>query len=381
MTSAPESTPSQHGLDVSAVGEAAAVLNLQRGSAAVADSVACLFPQHDAAVRDFLQAGALPPASAYAARAVRRFMIDPVRTIADRGGKGWRSYAMLVACEAVGGDSSPLRPFVGVIELLHVGSLIVDDVQDGSTLRRGGPCCHEEVGVPLAINAGNSAYFLWDRLVGCMPVPAEERVELYRLYFECMRAAHAGQALDIAGLSDLMTEAVRSGDAAALLDAVTTIHTYKTGAPVSLCLSTGAIVGLASKAQRAALAGHAVSMGIAFQIGDDVLNLRGFAQHLKEPGEDIAGGKVTYPVAWAFCRLPRSKREDLWARLAARDGSRRNVQAVLGILESVDACGGALAEAESQMNHTWSVLAPLLPETRAKAELHAYGALLLRRHY
>jgi geranylgeranyl pyrophosphate synthase len=381
MTSAQESTPSHHGLDVEAVGEAGAILNLQRGSAAVAESVAFLFPQHEAGVRDLLQVGTLPPASAHAARAVRRFMIDPVRTIADRGGKGWRSYAMLVACEAVGGDSAPLRPFIGVIELLHVGSLIVDDVQDGSRLRRGGPSCHEEVGVPLAINAGNSAYFLWDRLVGCMPVSAEERMELYRLYFECMRAAHAGQALDIAGLSDCMAEAVETGDGALLLDAITTIHTYKTGAPVSLCLSTGAIVGRASNAQRAALAGYAVSMGTAFQIGDDVLNLRGFEQNLKEPGEDISAGKVTYPVAWAFCRLPRSKREDLRARLAARDGSHQNVQAVLGILESVDACGGALAEAESQMHHTWSVLDPLLPETCAKAALRAYGALLLRRHY
>jgi geranylgeranyl pyrophosphate synthase len=122
-------------------------------------------------------------------------------------------------------------------------------------------------------------------------------------------------------------------------------------------------------------------MGVAFQIGDDVLNLRGFEQNLKEPGEDIAGGKVTYPVAWAFCRLPRAKREDLRARLAAGDGSSQNVRAVMDILESVDACAGALAEAESQMSHAWSALEPLLPETRAKAALRAYGSLLLRRHY
>jgi hypothetical protein len=44
-------------------------------------------------------------------------------------------------------------------ELIHVGSLIVDDIQDGSDLRRGGPTVHKAYGVPLAINAGSSAYF------------------------------------------------------------------------------------------------------------------------------------------------------------------------------------------------------------------------------
>merc|ERR1719409_54517 len=64
-------------------------------------------------------------------------LMAPVREIADRGGKSWRSYGALACCDIVGGDS---RKF------MHVGSLIVDDIQDDSMTRRGGPCAHLKYG-------------------------------------------------------------------------------------------------------------------------------------------------------------------------------------------------------------------------------------------
>lgn len=308
-------------------------------------------------------------------------MVEPVREIADRGGKSWRSSAMLVACEAVGGDPGPLEDFVGVIELLHVGSLIVDDVQDGANVRRGGPSCHVQSGVPLAINAGTSAYFLFDRLVTGSSLPEPTQLRLYRLFFECMRAAHAGQALDLAGVEHLADRAAATGDAAPLIDAVSTIHVHKTGVPVVLCLLIGAIAGRASEAVIDAMAQYGIAMGLAFQVGDDVLNIRGFQHNLKEPGEDIAGGKVTYPIALAFERLPAEQRRELHERVTRRDGSEENVRSVIALLESVDACARSLAAAEGALDRAWAALDPLIAESPAKGRLRGYGSLFLRRHY
>src|SRR6185503_16205713 len=93
-------------------------------------------------------------------------------------------------------------------ELLHVGSLIIDDVQDDSDVRRGGPACHKLYGEALAINAGCASYFLAQIPVGMSNLSESLRVNIYETYFEAVRAAHAGQALDIDSLVSLMPSVV-----------------------------------------------------------------------------------------------------------------------------------------------------------------------------
>ena len=66
----------------------------------------------------------------------------------------------LSCMDLVGGDSQQFAHWLALPELLHVGSLIIDDVQDDSDVRRGGPACHKMYGEPLAINAGCASYFL-----------------------------------------------------------------------------------------------------------------------------------------------------------------------------------------------------------------------------
>ena len=354
---------------------------LSRASHMVLRSVDRLFNRSVSGVVELVRVGRLGLVSSESAARIRHAMVDPVREIADRGGKGWRSSAMLVACEAVGGDPGPLQNYLGVIELLHVGSLIVDDVQDNATVRRGGPSCHTQIGVPLAINAGTSAYFLFDRLVTGLPLSAAAKLRLYQLFFECMRAAHAGQALDLAGVEALAQQAASSGDAAPLIDAVSTIHAHKTGIPVVLCLLIGATVGKARDVTVDAMAQYGIAMGLAFQIGDDVLNVRGFQDSLKQTGEDIANGKMTYPVALAFERLPAEQRRELLACLNRRDGSEENVRCVVRLLDKADACARSLAVAEDALERAWAGLERHLPESPAKHQLRSYGSLFLQRHY
>ena len=78
----------------------------------------------------------------------------------------------------------------------EIDVLIVDDIQDVSEERRGGPCAHLIYGEPLCINAGTAAYFMCEHLIKAPNLTDSQLNKVYQLYFACLRGGHAGQALD-----------------------------------------------------------------------------------------------------------------------------------------------------------------------------------------
>lgn len=311
-----------------------------------------------------------------------RALIKPIREITDRGGKSWRSYAALACCDVVGGDSRQYTRWLAMPELLHVGSLIVDDVQDRSTIRRGGPACHLLYGEPLAINAGTAAYFLTQRLMTSKDISAASRLRLYDLYFETMRAGHAGQALDLDGMSAVMAEVVETGDAALLERRVIATHRLKTAAPAGSLARMGAIVGGGTEAQIEAVGSFFEALGLAFQLVDDVLNLRGFKGELKSAGEDVGNGTITVPVAKAMGRLDREDRQWLAATLASKPKeSPRVIAEVIEKLESCGALDACAADAREMVEAAWRRAEPLLDDSMPKIMLRAFGWYVLERHY
>jgi geranylgeranyl pyrophosphate synthase/predicted secreted hydrolase len=310
-----------------------------------------------------------------------RALIKPVREISDRGGKSWRSYAALACCDVVGGDSRKFVQWLSMPEFMHVGSLIVDDVQDKSTVRRGGPACHMVYGEPLAINAGTAAYFLGQKLLHSDEVSPVKRLQLYDLYFEVLRAGHAGQALDIDGLHDAMPAIVESGDSLALEKRVLATHRLKAGVPAGCLARMGAVVGGGSDAQIDAVGEFFESLGLAFQIVDDVLNLRGFKNNLKSRGEDITNAVITLPVAKAMARLDRDKRRALWKTLQSRP---TDPVIVSGVVEQLETCGAVQAcadQANELVERAWWKMEPLIEDSMPKLMMRAFGWYVLERHY
>jgi geranylgeranyl pyrophosphate synthase/predicted secreted hydrolase len=305
----------------------------------------------------------------------------PLREIALRGGKAWRSYALLACIEAVGGDPDRLRHWLTLPELMHSGSLILDDVADSSTIRRGGPACHVVHGHATAINVGGAAPYLALVVLLRDGLSMEERAMLYEHCHEGLRAAYLGQALDIAGLSALVPAVVESGDARALEEQVYVTHRLKSAAPPAMLARVAVRIARGSQAQQDALATLFGAYGLAFQIVDDVLNLRGFEGKLKTVGEDIVEGKVTAPVAKAFGLLDRDERGAL--SVALRDGS-RDAAAVERAIRMVERCGAldaCMADARAIVERAWAEAAPLLRDSNAKIMLRAFGYYVLERHY
>lgn len=305
----------------------------------------------------------------------------PVREIADRGGKSWRSYAALACCDVVGGDSRKWVKWLAMPELMHVGSLIVDDVQDESDVRRGGPAAHHVYGTAHAINAGTAAYFMGQRLLVGDDVSDRTKLRLYDLYFDALRAGHAGQAIDLDGVDRFVPEVLESGDAEPLIERIIAIHRLKTGAPASALSKMGAVVGGGTDAQIEAVGRFFEALGIAFQIVDDILNLRGFERKLKQRGEDLTNGLVTLPVAVALGRLPEAERRALYADIAAKPTDPVEVARLVEIIESCGALDACDRMATDRVEEAWSRFDALVPDSAVKIMLRAFGWFVLQRHY
>lgn len=309
-------------------------------------------------------------------------VIQPIRSIIDRGGKSWRSYAALACCDIVGGDAQKARHWLSLPELMHVGSLIVDDVQDESVIRRGGPSCHELFGVPLAINAGSACYFISQiSMYSDHDISDSDKLRIYQYYFEALRAGHSGQALDIYGLDYLMDDIIEDNIGHILEEKVMAIHKLKCAAPSYYLARIGTVIGGGSEAQNNALATFYEALGIAFQIIDDTLNISGFKDNLKTKAEDISSGKITYPVAKAMHRLGKTDRQRLWYLLQQKTEDHDLIKEAIDLLVKVDALQLCEQEARSIMDAGWQAMDPHVRDSMVKLNLRAFSWFVLDRHY
>lgn len=316
-------------------------------------------------------------------------LIAPFREIADRGGKSWRSYGALACIDVVGGDSRLFKAWLAMPEFMHVGSLIVDDIQDKSETRRGGQCAHLIYGEDICINAGTAAYFQFQTIMGETPVTDTKMVRIYDLYFQALRAGHAGQALDIAGLDYLMDDLVETGNAATAEERILAIHNLKTAAPACVLAKMGAVAGGGSEEQITAIGAYFEAVGVAFQIMDDVLNLRGLYTNeadrmaniaLKKLGEDITAGKVTIPVVKAMGTLGKAERQQLWDTVRSKPQEAEVVAAVIDQLEACGAIDACVAQASAIVEEKWKVLDAVTPDSFAKVMLRSFGWFVIERH-
>ena len=254
----------------------------------------------------------------------RRALAGPAAEFLARPGKELRS--MIVrAGWALGGGTPEAMPdrLPLVLELLHAGSLIVDDVEDDSDERRGAPTLHRLFGVPLAINTGSWMYFWALAELGALGLPPATELAMHRIAIATLVCCHQGQALDLATrIGDL--------DVVYASSVVETITRLKTGALCKLAAELGAIAAGAAPARREAVGRFAETMGIALQMLDDLGSLASPARRDKGR-EDLRAGRSTWPWAWLAERDPFA-----WSRLT---GMARGVAAGDG---DADALGDAL---------------------------------------
>ena len=223
--------------------------------------------------------------------ALEPVLLAPARDILSRSGKGVRSRTLWRAWALGGGDPHAMPGSLAVaIELLHVGSLIVDDIQDDSRIRRGGPALHRRYGLPLALNTGNWMYFASLSALQQTDVPVEVRGELVEAFAVALMRCHQGQALDL-GVA-IGSVAKRDAEAAVLR-----ATRLKTGSLMELATALGARAAGATGPKLAAIRAYGMEFGVGLQMLDDWSGLAVPAR--REKGrEDVRLARATWPWAW-----------------------------------------------------------------------------------
>ncbi len=214
-----------------------------------------------------------------------------MRYVALGGGKRVRPMLAHAAGEAVGAPIERVRGVACALELIHVYSLTHDDLpcMDDDDLRRGKPTCHKEYDEATALLAGDALQSLAFETLsrpGLHPDPLVQ-VEMLNLLARASgsRGMAGGQAVDLAS----------TGKSLELAD-LEFMHIHKTGALIRASVLLGALAGSPlPAAAREGLERYAKSVGLAFQVMDDVLDAEADTATLgKTAGKDAAQGKATY---------------------------------------------------------------------------------------
>lgn len=216
---------------------------------------------------------------------------DPVLALLQRPGKGFRQRMTDLAFRLAGGQGAPPPLLGALLEVIHAGSMIIDDIEDGSPERRGGPAVHRQHGLPLALNAGNWMYFAPLDLLSRLGLPPDAELHLHRRASRTLLDCHYGQALDLAARPELVGQAHLTG-------AARTISTLKTGRLLGLCAEAGAMLAGADDATATALHRFGEALGVGLQMLDDLGNLSGRMVPQRRH-EDLRQGRVTWVWAWA----------------------------------------------------------------------------------
>ncbi|UTF52494.1 polyprenyl synthetase family protein [Natronosalvus rutilus] len=282
---------------------------------------------------DDLEAFFGEPTFAYDPEGIQRALADPLWDLLDRGGKRWRAVLFLVFVDALGEDPQAFHPYACIPEILHNGTIIVDDVEDGASIRRGEPALHHVHGEDIALNAGNAMYFLPLKILTHDPgdLGAETRLRAYEMLLYELNRTHLGQGMDICWHNE---RGVRISTEQYL-----EMCACKTGCLSRIVARLAAIVTDQEPAVEDALARYAELTAIAFQIGDDILDVEhslGRAGEFgKEFGNDIREGKTTLLVLHAIETAGAERAGRLEEILETDANTDEEVADALAIIEDV----------------------------------------------
>jgi farnesyl diphosphate synthase len=208
-------------------------------------------------------------------------------------GKRVRPVLVYATGQALESALEPLDSSAAAVEFIHAYSLVHDDLpaMDNDDLRRGRPTCHRAFDEATAILAGDALQALAFRSLAhddLLEVPPARRVEMLTLLADASGSLGmaGGQAIDLAAVGRRLT-----------LDQLENMHLHKTGALIRASVGLGYMAAGGTDADAAAaLDVYARSIGLAFQVHDDILDVEGATEVIGKPqGSDLDRDKPTYP--------------------------------------------------------------------------------------
>ncbi|MEM1677323.1 MAG: polyprenyl synthetase family protein [Nitrososphaerota archaeon] len=315
-----------------------------------------------------------PPRYRYEPVSITKTVLEPFWDLMDRGGKRWRPVLTLLVYECLGGNVEEILPLTIIPEVIHNGTLVVDDVEDEGDFRRGKPCIHKIYGVDVAINMGNTMYFLPLLILREISIDREKRLRILEEYVKTMVELSMGQAMDIAWHRGLVKEITE--------EQYMQMTLFKTGALARFSTKIATIMANAPKHIEEAFSRFSESLAVAFQIQDDILNIIGEeSKYGKEIGGDIKEGNRTLLVVRAVRRLPKEKAERLEYILNQRTSDRKLIEEAISLIKETDAVEYSRKLCVNLVRDAWVELDKVVEDSHAKKKLKALADFLITREF
>ncbi|MEK6676873.1 MAG: polyprenyl synthetase family protein [Planctomycetota bacterium] len=204
-------------------------------------------------------------------------------------GKRLRPFLVVRCCELVGGREDDALASAAAVECVHAFSLVHDDLpaMDNDDVRRGRPTCHKKFGEAMAILAGDALVVLAFQVLA-------ERYENSRVVSGVVK--ELAEATGWSGMIGGQAADILGEKSAADVKLTATIHQKKTARLFRAACRIGGMAGNGSTEQVESLGRYGETLGRAFQIADDLLDVTGNSLKIgKETGKDASAGKQTYP--------------------------------------------------------------------------------------
>lgn len=298
---------------------------------------------------------------------IQKTILRPVWNFLDRGGKRWRPALFLLIAEALGGDIEKIKVFSIIPEIIHNGTLCIDDIEDDGELRRGEPCLHKIFGKDVALNVGNFLYFFPLLLLkeNKKKIKKDILIKIYEIYIQEMIRLHIGQGTDIFWHKG-KEKNIREKEYIQMC-------AFKTGCLSRMAAKMAAVLSGGKENLIEKIGEIAENIGIAFQIQDDILDidLNGKERKAfgKSFGNDIKEGKRTLMIIYVLKKAKEHDKKRLIKILNKHTDDPNEIKEAIRIIKKYGAIKYARKLSKRIVKKSWQKSEKLLPESSARMKL------------
>ena len=296
-------------------------------------------------------------------------LYEPIRYVLSLGGKRIRPVLMLMSYNLYKDDADTILPTACGLETYHNYTLLHDDLMDNADMRRGHATVHKKWDANTAILSGDSMLVLsYQRIAQCAPQ-----------YLPQILALFTTTALEI-GEGQQYDMEFETRDDVCEAEYIEMIR-LKTSVLLACAMKMGAIQAGASPADQDALYRYGESLGLAFQLQDDYLDVYGDPSVFgKNIGGDITSNKKTFMLINALLRAEGQDKAELEAWIARKDFDRQEkVDAVTHLYTKLGIDRLARERIEYYTREALSCLDAVDTPDERKAELREYTMMMMRR--
>lgn len=296
-------------------------------------------------------------------------LYEPIRYVLSLGGKRIRPILMLMSYNLYKDDADTILPTACGLETYHNYTLLHDDLMDNADMRRGHATVHKKWDANTAILSGDSMLVLsYQRIAQCAPQYLPQILDLFTT-----------TALEI-GEGQQYDMEFETRDDVCEAEYIEMIR-LKTSVLLACAMKMGAIQAGASPADQDALYRYGESLGLAFQLQDDYLDVYGDPSVFgKNIGGDITSNKKTFMLINALLRAEGQDKAELEAWIARKDFDRQEkVDAVTHLYTKLGIDRLARERIEYYTREALSCLDAVNTPDERKAELREYTMMMMRR--